>query len=501
MHRAIRFSFAVLALVLVGGLIFLTGCITVGPDYQTPKTEVPEKWQPPPDPALVPGQAEIRQWWTVFEDPQLTSLIQRASLGNLDLKAAVAKVKAARALVGVAAGKELPSLDANGQASRQQESENVGTGTGPVYNRFALGLESSWEIDLFGRIRRTVEAAQADYQASEEDRLDLTVSLLAEVARTYFTIRSTQERLAATSKNIESQKQVLELTRSRFRNGLATDLDVSQAESVLASSQASLPPLRIALARAMHALSLLLGLAPKELEAELSPAKPIPTPPEKVAVGLPADLLRRRPDIRRAERQLAAATARIGVATADLYPSFSLTGQLGLNSSTTGSLFDYSSHFFYLGLPIKWNIFAGGAIRSQIKVQEAQAEQALYNYQNAILKALGEVEDALTAYVEQRHAVRALERTVTAARRTLKLAVRLYKDGLKDFQGVLDAQRSLLEYENQLAQARGDADINLAILYKSLGGGWSLAEEKKAGGKNQKAARSGANGKEQGSKQ
>ncbi|MBU1273922.1 MAG: efflux transporter outer membrane subunit [Proteobacteria bacterium] len=452
--------------------LVLPGCMKVGPDYKPPKTEVPAAWQQSTDPALARREADLTKWWTVFNDPQLTVLIKRAHTGNLDFKVAVARVKEARAQLGVVLGAELPSVNVPASAVRQQTSENDLAGAGITGNNISLGLEASWEIDLFGRVRRSVEAAQADFQASQEDRAGVMVSLYSQVAQTYLVVRTLQARISATSENIESQKGVLKLTQSRFKWGLATDLDVSQAQTVLGSSQAQLPPLKSDLNQSLNTLALLLGLSPGSLDPELTRPRPIPAPPLRVAVGVPADLMRQRPDIRRTERQLAAASARIGVATADLYPRFSLIGSLGTAATTGGNLFNGGSTVFSIGPSMSWNIFAGGSIRSQIKVEDARTEQALLTYEKTVLSALKEVEDSMVAFQQEKLRQKALKKTVTASRRALKLAVRLYKEGLQDFQRVLDAQRNLFDYDNQLAASRGQAAINLVNIYTALGGGW-----------------------------
>lgn len=469
------FVTACLALLAV---LVLPGCLAVGPDYKPPKTEVPSAWQESTDPVLVRRQGDITEWWNVFNDPQLTALIKRSHTGNLDLKVAVARVKQARAQLGVVLGTELPAVNAPASALRQQASQKDLTGSGIIGNNISLGLEASWEIDLFGRVRRSVEAAQADLQASQEDRTGVMVSLYSQVAQTYLVVRTLQARIAATNENIESQKGVLKLTESRFKWGLATDLDVSQAQTVLGSSQAQLPPLTSELNQSLNTLALLLGLPPNSLAPELMRPRPIPVPPSKVAVGVPADLLRQRPDIRRSERQLAAATARIGVATADLYPRFSLIGSLGTAATTGGDLFSSGSTFFSIGPSMSWSLFTGGSIRSQIKVQDAQTEQALLTYEKTVLSALKEVEDAMVAFQQEKLRQQYLRKTVVASRRALKLAIRLYKEGLQDFQRVLDAQRNLFDYDNQLAASRGQAAIDLVSIYQALGGGWDPAAKR-----------------------
>jgi len=459
------------------GLFLLTGCMAVGPDYTPPESKTPDGWSSGQDPALVPDQSVTVAWWATFGDPLLDQYIERAGRNNLDIRQAVARIREARANLGAARGSWWPEANAEGSAVRQRSSENglYSTG-GKTETLYTAGIDAGWEIDLFGRIRRSVEAAQADYQASEEDRRDVLISVFAEVARTYLDIRTYQARLAATQGNIESQRQVLKLTRSRFKNGLATGLDVAQAEQVLAASQAEVPPLRVGLTRSVNTLAVLLGQAPGSLTEQLEEPAPIPVPPSRVAVGVPADLLRQRPDIRHAERQLAAQTARIGVATADLYPSLSLSGTFAFEAIDAGDLLQGSSRAFGFGPTLRWLLFDGSRVRARIAAQDARTEQALLSYEQSVLDALNEVENALSQYLNQRNRLTALERSVQAAQRSLKLATRLYRDGLVDFQNVLDAQRSLFDNENQLAAARGNTSIYLVQLYKALGGGWNPAD-------------------------
>lgn len=457
---------------LSAALLIFSGCMAVGPDYIKPKPSMPGYWQDSTDPALVPDTATICRWWTVFEDPMLTQLIEQVAESNLDLKLAVARVDEARARLGVVSGERVPTLDATGDVSRQRGSENDVFSTGTTYTRYSIGLDASWEVDLFGRVRRSIEEAAANLESVHEDRNDVMVTMYAEVALTYLAIRTFQSRLAATRGNIESQRQVLALTRSRFKHGLATDLDVAQAERILGSSEAEIPPLRIELSRAINSIGVLLGRNPGTFSDELSKVKPIPLPPEKITVGIPADLLRQRPDIRRAERELAAQTARIGIAKADLYPRFSLNGTFGLAATDSENLFESGSRAYSFGPAVRWNLFDGNRIRNQVKVEDARTEQALLRYEQTVLNALNEAENAFTSYREQRLRLEALERTVVAARRSVKLSTELYKQGLTDFQNVLDSQRALFVIENQVAEARGETVAILVRLYKALGGGW-----------------------------
>lgn len=480
-----------LLLVLLAAVFLVLVSCSVGPDYVRPTPEMPPAWKAPADPAVVPGEATIQRWWTLFDDPQLTGLMTTAALGNLNLKEAVARMDEARARLGVAAGQMMPEVDAEGFLNHERLSDNglmpFGTNT-----HYSPGVAASWEIDLFGRIRRSVEAASADYQASQEDRVDVLIALYAEVARTYIDIRACQAQLASTASNIDSQRQVLEFTRERFKWGLSPDLDVAQAERVLATSEAEVPPLRIELSRSINTMAVLVGLPPGTLHEGLSTPRPIPIPPEKATVGVPVDLLRQRPDIRRAERQLAAATARSGVATADLYPSLTLRGSLGLESIDTGNLFDAGSRVFTLGPSLRWNIFDGNRIRNRIKAQDAITRQSLLRYEQSILKALNEVENALVAYLQERVRLDALARSVDSADRAMKMSLDLYRQGLVDFQNVLDSMRAKFNLETQLAAARGKSSVNFVLLYKSLGGGWDTegSFQKRAG--KEKAGRGGA---------
>lgn len=455
-------------------LALLPACALVGPDYQPPAAKVPNAFSHRVGPQQPADDATLLKWWEIFGDPVLNSLVQRAVQGNLDLKTAYARVREARHLLGVALGRVMPAVDGSGQATRQRTSENTGVPGGVVGTSYSLQMDASWEIDLFGRIRRSIEAARADFQASEEDRRDALITLYAEVARVYLEVRTAQVRLITTAENIASQKEVLALTQARFRNGLASALDVAQAEQVLAGTEAEVPPIRIDLAQNLSALAVLLGQPPGSLDQELAAPGLVKVPQHIAAIGVPADLLRRRPDIRAAERRVAAQSARVGVATADLYPSFTIFGTIGLSATDSGDLFTSGSRFFSVGPGFSWNLFQGGAIRSQIRAADARLEQALLEYQQTVLGALSEVENALVSHEQLRLQTSILQRAVLAARRTLKLSVSLYKEGLADFQSVLDAQRTLFESSDQLVQVTGSAAGALVKLYKALGGGWRV---------------------------
>jgi NodT family efflux transporter outer membrane factor (OMF) lipoprotein len=346
-------------------------------------------------------------------------------------------------------------------------------GTGERRELYAIGFDASWEIDVFGRVRRSVEAAQGDLEASQADYDDVLVSLLAEVALNYVEARTLQTQLQVAEENLKTQVETLQLTEWRFEAGLVSGLDVEQAKSNVESTRSRLPSLRTGIEEAKNRLAVLLGELPGVLESEFLARKAIPETPLEVAVGVPAEVLRRRPDVRRAERQLAAQTARVGVATADLYPKFSLPGSIGLEALATHHLFASGSRAWSLTGSVAWPVFKGGSIRQNIEVQNALQEQALQQYEATILTALEEVENALVAYAEEQERRQALAQATAAARRAAELARDQYASGLIDFQSVLDAERSLLSFQDQFAQSQGQVTSDLISLYKALGGGWT----------------------------
>jgi outer membrane protein, multidrug efflux system len=454
----------------------LSGCM-VGPDYQRPDNAEQIQISELVYPDVRFEQTDLSQWWNIFDDSQLSSYISRAEQHNLDIKIALARVKEARAVVGIEDSGLYPAIDADGAIAWGKESENVNPFATGENTRYSLSADASWEIDLFGRIRRSIEAATAEYEASWEDHNDILITVRAEVASTYITIRTLQAQLNTSLENISSQRDMLNLTEIRYKNGIATYLDVAQATRVLTFSEAALPTIRTQLTQSITSLSVLTGNPSDTLRQELKKVHPVLLPPSEVTVGIPAERIRQRPDIKGAERKLAAQTARIGVATADLYPSFSLTGTLGLASLSTGNFFDSGSHVYGIGPSLRWNIFDMGKIRQQIVVEDARTEQALLNYELTMRKAIKEVEDSLNAYHEQRLRLQALDRYVLASRETLDMSSKLYKEGLTGFQDVLDAQRSLLSAENDQDQALGNTAIQLVGLYKALAGGWTTEEQ------------------------
>ncbi|MGC6486831.1 MAG: efflux transporter outer membrane subunit, partial [Planctomycetota bacterium] len=402
----------------------LASC-TVGPDYAPPETpeQLPQEFAEVADPAFQPGEADLVRWWTVFGDAQLDDLIRRAAEDNLDLAIAVSRVSEARARLGFRKAGRAPQVGFGADVA-QASSFQTGFESRTVSS---LGADVSWELDVFGRISREVESATAEFEASEEDQRDVQVSLFAEVARAYLAVRALQTQLQAAQNNIDSQRQIVKLTHARADAGLSSALDVKQAEGVLAASEAEVPGLRINLAREINTLGVVLGRNPTALHDELATPKPIPVPPVQVTVGVPGDLLRQRPDIRAAERRLAAQTARVGVATADLYPRFGINASLGMQQ-LGGGIFNAASRAFALGPSMRWNVFDGGRVRSQIQVEDARVDQALLLYERAVLNALEEVETAMTTFAEQRVRVEAVERAAPAPPHAQRRAPRREKD-------------------------------------------------------------------------
>jgi len=465
------------ALLLVVLLLYLTGCAAVGPDYVPPETKAPSSWHAGMGNGLIAGESDpqmLANWWTTLNDPELSSLIERAVACNLELKKAWARVREARARRGASEAGLFPTLDAAGSASRSRGSED--TGSGKTRELYATGFDAGWELDIFGSARRSIEAADADLQASQEGLRDVLVSLTAEVALNYVEARTFQSRLAVAEANLNVQQETCELTRWRYEAGLSDELSVEQARYTLENTRSQMPTLNTGLEEAMNRLAILLGKSPGAVHGELSEPKGIPVTPLELAVGVPADALRHRPDVRQTERELAAQTAMIGVAAADLYPKFSLSGSIGLEALSLGNLFLAGSRTSSIGPRITWRIFDAGAIRRNIEVQSALQEQALIQYENTVLSALEEVENALVAYGNEQVRRQSLLEATHAAERAMDLARDKYASGLIDFQAVLEAERSLLSLQDNLAQSGGTVTANLITLYKVLGGGWdSLA--------------------------
>jgi multidrug efflux system outer membrane protein len=457
-----------------------TGCV-VGPNYQPPALDMPKHWSETAA-QLAPSPPSSVAWWKTFKDPELDSLIERAIDANLGLQLAQARIREARARRAIAMAPLWPSVNTTVSYTRLWQDEDLfgplSAGGQPVLlgqqpqNLFQAGFDTSWELDLFGGTRRSIEVAQADLEVSFYDRADVLASLVAEVARNYIQVRTLQKQLAVTHHNLAAQRDILGLTRSRYEGGLASDLDVARAQAQVKTAASQIPLLEISYRDAIHRLGVLLGQAPGALADELGAMAPIPVAPLDLPINLPSDLLRQRADIRRAERQLAAATARVGVATAELYPKFSLIGAAGFESLAASDFFNSGSKLWSVGPSITWPILRGGQIVATIQVRDAQERQALITYRQTILNALEEVENALVTYNREQDRRIVLADAVEANRRAAALARDLYLGGLSDFLNVLQAQRDLFQSQIELAQSDAAVSIDLVALYKALGGGW-----------------------------
>lgn len=455
-------------------MFILTGCV-VGPDYRAPVITTPAAWRAETAGGLKREAAEssrLAQWWRTLNDPLLTALVEEAAANNLDLKLALARVRESRARRGFSEADRLPTVKAGAGVTRTRSSEEMGIGGGRVNDTYSAQFDASWELDLFGAKRRNREAATATLAAAEENVHDVMVSLLAEVVLTYTEIRSTQARLEICRSTIASLTEIWQISRWRYQAGLVTQLDEEQARLTLEQTRAQLPALTNKLEKAGNNLALLLGRDFGPLK-ELQPAGPIPGASPEVAIGVPAETLRNRPDIRRAERQLAAATAQVGEAEAARYPDLSLTGAVGLQAAAVENLMTPGAFIYSLAASTAMTIFDGGRIRQKIEIQNALEEQALIAYRSAVRSALRDVENALVAYSEEQNRRTSLREAVQAAQNAAGLARNQYAAGLVDFSALLDTERSLLSLQDQLVQSEAAVTSNLALLYKALGGGWN----------------------------
>lgn len=471
--RLLRFA---LAFSLAG---VLTGCM-VGPNYVRPETKLEPHWLDAGNKNVKNRRSIDYKWWSKFKDPLLDKLIKQAYRQNLPLRVAALRILQARAQLAIAIGQQYPQtqeLFANIYGQQLSSNGPLGRELGTPFANYQGGFDAIWELDLWGKFRRDVRAAGADLGSREADYDASLVSLEAEVARTYTTIRTYQRLIELARQNIKTQQQGLKIAEAQFRHGATTELDVTQARTLLESTRTTVPQLQTTLRQAENALCVLLGKPPGAID--LSQKKTvIPSPPINVAVGVPADLLRRRPDVRAAEFSAMAQANRVGVAEADLYPAFSLVGNIGLQttSHSSGGVNLGNSLFYQVGPTVSWPIFNYGRIKNAVRVQDAKLQQSLVTYQNTVLEAAREVEDALTASVRAQEAAASAQKAVDAARRSVKLATVQYQEGAVDYQRVLDSERALLQQQNTLAEARSNIATSQIALYKALGGGWQLRQ-------------------------
>jgi len=465
--------------ILVAFSAFLLSSCTVGPDYERPEQSFLDRWFSAGEEPEKTRTEEIKtDWWTVFHDPQLEKYIQKAVAQNRELEAARANVRRARALRRETAAPFFPNLDADFGRTRQGTSGTTAStfSGGARRTIYDGGFDASWEIDIFGGTRRATEAADARVEEAVNNRRAVLLSVLAETARNYYEVRGLQKRTDITRKNIDLQTQTYELVGSLFKMGEASEFDLSRARGQLELTQSRLPGFNAEMKANIFRLSILLGQPPETLLEEMEKTRPLPAPPDVVPVGLRSDILRRRPDVLAAERRLAASSADIGVATADLFPKFNLTGGVGRSSSVFSDLFEPESNVFSIGQFFQWPVFQGGAIRARIKVEKAETEQAAALYEQAVLNALGDAETALTRYAQKLKTRNRLQNAVNSRRRSAELARARFNAGEEDFLSVLDAERELTSAEDELVVSETDTVLNLVALYTALGGGWDVFE-------------------------
>jgi NodT family efflux transporter outer membrane factor (OMF) lipoprotein len=464
----------------------LAGCL-VGPDFSAPSAPVAEKWLEADNPSVETRNQEYRDWWTVFHDPVLNRLVEIAYNQNLTLVSAGTRVLEARAQLGVAIGEFYPQVQQGTGELTYIRPGHADTTRFPAevsrnFWRDALGLTVNWELDFWGKFRRAIESADASYLASIANYDYVLATLLGDVATTYIGIRTLQTQIEIARENIIKQKKSLAIATAKYQGGTATKLDVYQAENVLAQTEATIPQLTIQLDQGLNALAVLLGMPPQPMEPLLKGSSGIPVPPKTVAVGIPADLVRRRPDIRAAELAAMAQSAQIGIAEANLYPAFSLTGTFGTAASNLGRsklkrVFEGRAITFAFGPAFQWNILNYGQITNQVRVDDAALQGLLVDYQNTVLKAQQEVENGLASFLQGREAVDFLRQSVAAANAALGIALIQYNLGTRDFTTVLTAEQNLYTAQNNLAMAEGNVSAGLASVYRSLGGGWQIRAE------------------------
>jgi multidrug efflux system outer membrane protein len=481
---------AFIAIVLLPAVFM--GCRTVGPDYTPVRVGTPAEWPSVETTGAAPdgapsgeekrtkdtlGTEALAEWWATLEDPVLSHLVRRAVSNNKDLKIALTRIRQSRAELGIADKQLDPSVTGSALYRRSQSGTPTSEDPDPALfttggNYFDVGFDASWEIDLFGKKHRSIEAAAADLEASEEGYRSVLVSLVSETASNYVRLRTIQKQLEIVRRNLQLQEKALSVLEDLEAVGLISSLQVQQSRYNIENTRSRIPAYRVSIEETMNKLAILLGEMPGDLHEELSDPGPIPVPGVEIAVGIPADILRRRPDIRNAERLLAAQTARVGEATADLYPVFNLSGVLGMTASSLNAFFSDASPGVSIASFITVPLFNRDKIRDRIEVQNAIQERAMIEYETAVLDAIKEVRDAIIAYGEEQKRYRILEKGAADARSALDIADEQFRSGLVNFLNVLDAQRSLLSFEETQASSRGAITQNLIGLYKALGGGW-----------------------------
>ncbi len=457
-------------------VLLLAACAAVGPDFEKPQADIPADWVQETEKGLSNSPHELVEWWKVFNDPVLDEMVEIARLNNNTLEIAGIRVLEAQAQLGIATGQQYPQTQAAaGEASYISPPSSSGVLSN--YWQFGLGASASWEIDFWGRFRRGIESADAAFMASIAGYDQAQVLLSAAVVTLYTAVRITELQLEISHQNVKLQQRSYDIAQVLFENGADSELDMQQANTLLLSTQATIPGLETALVQARNALSTLLNQAPGKVKTLLEKGSGIPAIPADIAVGIPADMLRRRPDVRQAEYQAKAQNALIGLAKADLYPSFSLTGSIGLTSNTLGDsdfgdLFSPDALAWSIGPSFVWPFLNYGRIKNNVRVQDARLQQALINYRETVLQAAREAEDAMAGFIGARKQREILEQTVTSAIRSNELSTLRYSEGFSDYERVLNAQQALFNQQQRYITVQGEVINNLVSLYKALGGGW-----------------------------
>ena len=475
--------------VLVFAAYTLSGCTMVGPNFIKPTVDEPKSWSDESDPAVSSRSAELAAWWTRLDDPTLTRLIDLAVTDNPGLHVAGLRILEARARLATLVGEQYPQqqrmLAGAGMVGGSENSANSTPGGDFRYGDLSVGFDAGWEIDVWGKFRRAVSSGVATLDASVADYDNSLVLLTAEVARTYMVLATLEARLDIARNNVTIQKRSLQIARVRFEGGDVTELDVAQARTLLANTQAAIPRLQADISRTRNSLALLLGRMPTDLDAILAEKVTLPDMPEEIAIGIPAEMLRRRPDIRQAEQQLLAQSEKIGVAQADLYPHFSLVGSIGLRTSNSdlsaagypggssfGDLLNGDSFEYFVGPSMSWDILNYGRIKNRVRIEDARFQQLTEIYRDTTLRAAEEADSAIISYLRSREEQKHLAESANAASRSVRLAMVQYEEGLNDYQRVLETQRSLIQQQELLAENKGDVASRLIAIYKALGGGW-----------------------------
>jgi NodT family efflux transporter outer membrane factor (OMF) lipoprotein len=494
MKDGMKSAFRLFVSSLISATLLISGCTMVGPDFVKPEAPVEKEWMEARDATIKTEPSDYKEWWSVFNDPVLNSLVEHAYQQNLPLQITGIRILQARAQLGAVVGNLYPQLQqGRGGADYNKISENApnSLNSDDSFWQYNAGFDAAWELDIWGKFRRAVESGVANLETSIANYDDVLVSLTAEVARTYVLLRTFEERLEIARQNVTIQERSLQIAEIRFKAGAVTELDVVQAKSLLRNTEASIPRFEAGIRQAKNALAILMGALPGEIDYMLGGPKLIPKTPPEIVVDIPAELLRRRPDIQLAEYQIATQTPLIGVSKAELFPAFQLFGSIGLassssrntisggqNGSSFSDLFDSDSLEFFGGPAITWNLFNYGRIKNQVRTEDALLQQLIVNYEDTVLRAHQEVEDSLVGFLRKQEEAGFLLGSVKASQRSVDLSMLQYKEGLVDYQRVLDTQRFLTDQQDAWTATRGDVVLNLVSMYKALGGGWQIREGK-----------------------